>query len=89
MARIIVDDDPLTLAIQPPPNETPADRAARERAEAKARKIRSVHCLTHQTQRLPSLPSDEIDEQLRQDREGDRRRKKAVKLLLLGTLNKV
>ncbi|KAG6889694.1 hypothetical protein C0995_015442 [Termitomyces sp. Mi166 len=60
-------EDPLTLAIAPPPNETPEQRAAREFAEAQAKKV-----------------SDEIDEQLRKEREGDKKKKKPVKLLLLG-----
>ncbi|KAG5729560.1 Guanine nucleotide-binding protein alpha-4 subunit [Termitomyces sp. T112] len=60
-------EDPLTLAIAPPPNETPEQRTAREFAEAQAKKV-----------------SDEIDEQLRKEREGDKKKKKPVKLLLLG-----
>jgi len=32
------DDDPLTLAIAPPPNETPEEKEVRIRAEAAARK---------------------------------------------------
>lgn len=62
------EEDPLALAIAPPPNETLEQRHAREIAEAEARRI-----------------SDEIDEQLKREREGDKRRKKPVKLLLLGT----
>ncbi|KAJ7573988.1 guanine nucleotide binding protein, alpha subunit [Mycena floridula] len=61
------DDDPLTLAIAPPSDETPAQRIAREADEAEARRI-----------------SDEIDEQLRKEREGEKRKKRPVKLLLLG-----
>ncbi|THH26385.1 hypothetical protein EUX98_g7798 [Antrodiella citrinella] len=34
-----VDDDPLTLAISPPPDETPEQREERLKEEAKARKI--------------------------------------------------
>lgn len=34
-----VDGDPLTLALSPPPNETPEDREKRLRDEARARKI--------------------------------------------------
>ncbi|KAF5375428.1 hypothetical protein D9615_007931 [Tricholomella constricta] len=61
------EEDPLTLAMAPPPDETPEQRQAREAAEAEAKKI-----------------SDEIDEQIRREREGDRKKKKPVKLLLLG-----
>jgi guanine nucleotide-binding protein subunit alpha len=61
------EEDPLTLAIAPPPDETPEQRHAREVAEAEARKV-----------------SDEIDEQLKREREGEKRKKKPVKLLLLG-----
>ncbi|KAG6879783.1 hypothetical protein C0992_011828 [Termitomyces sp. T32_za158] len=59
-------EDPLALAIAPPPNETPEQRAAREFSEAQAKKV-----------------SDEIDEQLRKERD-DKKKKKPVKLLLLG-----
>jgi len=62
------EEDPLTLAIAPPADETPEQRYAREVAEAEARKV-----------------SDEIDEQLKREREGEKRKKKPVKLLLLGT----
>ncbi|TFY81909.1 hypothetical protein EWM64_g2111 [Hericium alpestre] len=34
-----IDDDPLTNAIAPPPDETPQQRAARESAEAEARRV--------------------------------------------------
>lgn len=61
------DEDPLTLAIAPPPDETPEQRQAREITEAEAKKI-----------------SDEIDEQIRKEKEGERKKKKPVKLLLLG-----
>lgn len=61
------EEDPLTLAIAPPPDETPEQRHAREIAEVEARKV-----------------SDEIDEQLKREREGEKRKKKPVKLLLLG-----
>ncbi|KAG6827750.1 hypothetical protein H0H92_010572 [Tricholoma furcatifolium] len=60
-------EDPLSLALIPPPNETPEQKQAREFAEAQAKKI-----------------SDEIDEQLRKEKEGDKKKKKPVKLLLLG-----
>ncbi len=61
------DNDPLTAAIAPPKNESPAARVARLRAEAEARRI-----------------SDEIDEQLKQDRVARRRQRPCVKVLLLG-----
>ncbi|KAF7297279.1 hypothetical protein MIND_00961100 [Mycena indigotica] len=60
------DEDPLALAIAPPPNETLAEREVRERAEREASRI-----------------SDEIDAQLRREREAEKK-KKPVKLLLLG-----
>ncbi|KAJ7153475.1 guanine nucleotide binding protein, alpha subunit [Mycena crocata] len=60
------EEDPLTAALAPPPNETPEEREARERAEAEARRV-----------------SDEIDAQLRRERENEKKRK-PVKLLLLG-----
>ncbi|KAF8970665.1 guanine nucleotide binding protein, alpha subunit [Flammula alnicola] len=66
MARSL-DEDPLTLAIAPPPDETYEQRQIREAAEAEAKRI-----------------SDEIDEQIRKEREAERRKKKPVKLLLLG-----
>ncbi|KAJ3997476.1 guanine nucleotide binding protein, alpha subunit [Lentinula boryana] len=61
------DVDPLSLAIAPPPDETPAERAAREFAEAEALRI-----------------SNEIDEQIRKERENEKKKKRPVKLLLLG-----
>ncbi|KAF8816932.1 G-alpha-domain-containing protein [Phlegmacium glaucopus] len=67
MGRSLEDIDPLTLAIAPPPDETPEQRQIREAAEAEAKRI-----------------SDEIDEQIRKERELDRKKKKPVKLLLLG-----
>jgi len=62
-----LDEDPLTLAMAPPPNETFEQRQIREAAEAEAKRV-----------------SDEIDEQIRKERELLRRTKKPVKLLLLG-----
>ncbi|KAF9481633.1 G-alpha-domain-containing protein [Pholiota conissans] len=61
------DEDPLTLAIAPPPDETYEQRLIREAAEAEAKRI-----------------SDEIDEQIRKEREAEKKKKKPVKLLLLG-----
>lgn len=66
MGRSIDVEDPLTLAIAPPPNESPAEREARERLEAEEKRV-----------------NDEIDEMLRQERI-NRRRRKPVKVLLLG-----
>ncbi|KAJ7730661.1 guanine nucleotide binding protein, alpha subunit [Mycena maculata] len=60
------EEDPLTAALAPPPNETPAQREVRERAESEAKRV-----------------SDEIDAQLRRERESEKKRK-PVKLLLLG-----
>ncbi|KAJ7938435.1 guanine nucleotide binding protein, alpha subunit [Mycena leptocephala] len=60
------EEDPLTAALAPPPNETLAEREVRERAEAEARRV-----------------SDEIDAQLRRERDAEKKRK-PVKLLLLG-----
>jgi guanine nucleotide-binding protein alpha-1 subunit len=67
MGRSLEDIDPLTLAIAPPPDETPEQRQIREAAEAEAKRI-----------------SDEIDEQIRKEKELDKKKKKPVKLLLLG-----
>ncbi|KAL0576691.1 hypothetical protein V5O48_005290 [Marasmius crinis-equi] len=61
------EEDPLTLAILPPPNESPEAREAREQAEAEAKRV-----------------SDEIDEQIRKEKDLERRKRKPVKLLLLG-----
>ena len=67
MGRSIDVDDPLSAAIAPPPNESPEQRAERERREADERKI-----------------SDAIDEQIRVERAALKKRKKPVKVLLLG-----
>jgi guanine nucleotide-binding protein subunit alpha len=64
--RISVDD-PLAIAIAPPPNETPEEKDARESAELEARRV-----------------SDIIDEQIRQERSALKKKKKPVKVLLLG-----
>jgi hypothetical protein len=37
--RRSLDDDPLTLAIAPPPNESLAEKQEREQAETEARRI--------------------------------------------------
>lgn len=67
MGRSIDLDDPLTLAIAPPADETPEARALRLQLEDEARRT-----------------NDEIDEMLRQERAALRKRKKPVKVLLLG-----
>jgi guanine nucleotide-binding protein subunit alpha len=64
-----VDEDPLTLALAPPPDETYEQRLVREAAEVEAKRI-----------------SDEIDEQLRRERELEKKKKKPIKLLLLGSI---
>lgn len=61
-----VDDDPLTLAISPPSNETPDQREQRLREEAKAKKI-----------------SEDIDEEIKAQKNAQRKRPN-VKVLLLG-----
>lgn len=61
------DVDPLTLALQPPPGETPAQKETRERLEAEAKRI-----------------SDEIDEQLKAEERAAKRKKRPVKVMLLG-----
>ncbi|KAF5383873.1 hypothetical protein D9757_007437 [Collybiopsis confluens] len=53
------DVDPLTLAIAPPPHETPEERAKREYAESEALRV-----------------SHEIDEQIKKEREAEKRRKR-------------
>ncbi|KAH7884416.1 guanine nucleotide binding protein, alpha subunit [Phlebopus sp. FC_14] len=60
-------DDPLSIAIRPPPTETEVDRQARLQREAEARRV-----------------SEQIDEELRAEREKLKRSKSDVKLLLLG-----
>ncbi|KAG7090957.1 hypothetical protein E1B28_010025 [Marasmius oreades] len=65
--RNTVDDDPLTRAIAPPPNETEAEREARLAAEQLAKKR-----------------SDQIDEEINQQRLVEKREQASVKVLLLG-----
>ncbi|KAG1859657.1 guanine nucleotide binding protein, alpha subunit [Suillus subluteus] len=60
-------EDPLTLAIAPPKDETPQEKDTREEAEVEARRI-----------------SEAIDEQIRQERTALKKKKKSVKVLLLG-----
>ena len=58
--------DPLSVALQPPPNESQAEREGRLRQETEAKKR-----------------SDNIDKMLR-DTERRNRKKKTIKVLLLG-----
>ncbi len=60
-------DDPLSQALQPPPDESPEDRAARIRQQEDASRI-----------------SKEIDDDIALARKAFERRKKAIKILLLG-----
>ena len=61
------NEDPLTLALAPPANETYKQRRARKAAEAEAKRV-----------------SDEIDGRLRQERVEQEKKRKPLKLLLLG-----
>ena len=61
------DEDPLTIAIAPPPGETEEQKQQRLSAEAEARRI-----------------SDEIDQQLKEERAALKKKKKPIKVLLLG-----
>lgn len=61
------EQDPLTLAAMPPPDETPAQRIVREKAELEAKRV-----------------SDEIDELIKAEKAATKRRKRPVKVLLLG-----
>ncbi|KAH9858648.1 G-alpha-domain-containing protein [Lenzites betulinus] len=67
MPRALETPDPLAVAIEPPPNETSAERWAREQREAEARRI-----------------SEQIDEQIRAEKQAMKKRKPPMKLLLLG-----
>ncbi|KIJ66946.1 hypothetical protein HYDPIDRAFT_128433 [Hydnomerulius pinastri MD-312] len=60
-------DDPLSMAIRPPPTESDTDRQTRLQQEAEARRI-----------------SEQIDEDLRVERERLKKSRSDVKLLLLG-----
>lgn len=59
--------DPLALALAPPPNETPAERWAREQREAAARRV-----------------SDQIDDQIKAEKAALKKKKKPIRVLLLG-----
>ncbi len=67
MARALETPDPLAVAIEPPQNETPAERWAREQREAHARRI-----------------SEQIDEQIRAEKQAMKKRRQPMRLLLLG-----
>ena len=62
-------DDPLAQLLQPPPNESPDERALREKLQREA-----------------SMISHAIDEDIQEARKAFERRKKAIKILLLGEL---
>ena len=61
------DDDPLAKALQPPPDESPTERARREHQQREATRV-----------------SLEIDEGIQEAKKLYDRRKRAVKILLLG-----
>ncbi|KAI0633636.1 G-alpha-domain-containing protein [Trametes polyzona] len=67
MAHCDSAPDPLAVAIEPPRDESAADRWAREQREAQARRI-----------------SEQIDEQIRAERQAMKKRKPPMRLLLLG-----
>ena len=58
-SRFDDDDDPLTRALAPPPNETDSQRAERLRAEAEAR-------------RVSDMIDDELNRQRMVERKGQR-----------------
>ncbi|OCH90781.1 G-protein alpha subunit [Obba rivulosa] len=60
-------DDPLSQALQPPPDESPDQRQARLHQQQEAARV-----------------SHEIDEHIQEDKKELERRKKAIKILLLG-----
>ncbi|CCM05237.1 uncharacterized protein FIBRA_07447 [Fibroporia radiculosa] len=60
-------DDPLSKALQPPPDESPDDRALRLQQQREAQAI-----------------SHRIDEDIQESKKAFDRRKKAIKILLLG-----
>ncbi|KZT65499.1 G-protein alpha subunit [Daedalea quercina L-15889] len=60
-------DDPLSKALQPPPDESPDDRARRIQQQKDAQAI-----------------SHSIDQDIQESRKAFERRKKAIKILLLG-----
>lgn len=77
-----LEEDPLALAMAPPPDETLEQRLARE-ADEERNKRRRCEPLSHIYGMSDRSCSDEIDEQIRKERDTERR-KKPVRLLLLG-----
>ncbi|PSS38080.1 hypothetical protein PHLCEN_2v60 [Hermanssonia centrifuga] len=65
-------DDPLAKVLQPPPDESPDERARREQQQREATRV-----------------SLEIDEGIQEARKVYERRKKAVKILLLGAFSRL
>ncbi|OBZ73276.1 Guanine nucleotide-binding protein alpha-4 subunit [Grifola frondosa] len=61
------NDDPLAQALEPPPDESPDDRAIRLHQQQEAQRV-----------------SHEIDESIQESKKAFDRRKKAIKILLLG-----
>lgn len=61
------EEDPLTMAMRPPADETPEQQLAREQREADARRV-----------------SEAIDEQIGKEKRALAKKKKPVKVLLLG-----
>ncbi|KAH9927896.1 G-protein alpha subunit [Amylocystis lapponica] len=66
-ASVSEADDPLAQALQPPPDETPDDRAVRLQQQQEAQRV-----------------SHAIDEDIQESKKAFDRRKKAIKILLLG-----
>lgn len=60
-------DDPLSQALQPPPDESEEQRLQRQQAQLEAEQV-----------------SRKIDEDLQEEKKAYEKRKKAVKILLLG-----
>ncbi|EIN05274.1 G-alpha-domain-containing protein [Punctularia strigosozonata HHB-11173 SS5] len=67
MGRSFEEPDPLSAALRPPPDETPAERARREQEEAEAKRV-----------------SDEIDAEIDREKTALKKKRKPVKVLLLG-----
>jgi flagellar biosynthesis GTPase FlhF len=83
------EDDPLTLALQPPVDETPEERAARERDEAAARKVSDAIDEQIRTEKVRAVdlvvPAARSAHSLcNRLQAAQRKQKKPVKVLLLG-----